>query len=388
LGVPEGVDVGQITVVEVDGTLAVVGNECAFTAQGTPVQGDLGLRGRQVGAVVFTRSLGKAMLITNLEFTAIADTAYMGWADTTGIAMWVDAVPGIVFFQSAARISVREGAASAEVGVYAATTDYDIAVVLGGYDTNGVPWDNAQVPANFLYGAAVFIRGGAFTDWTILWRTVDDNTASLEAIISIMAQAGTLDDFRVPVVNYSPVLQPTNKSTFTAANGTSLDAITPEVGGTWTEQNGDWDIQGNQTNVVANGGAAPWAIATVQSNIADIFLRATSTTAIPNALSGIICRFSDINNYWMALPNGVGNIHVLFERNGGVDTLRASAAVAIGAGTYLTAYLDGAARITFVSAFNAAATIHGMRGRNVGDDYDNFHIQPRDGTYSLLDRCA
>ena len=76
----------------------------------------------------------------------------------------------------------------------AATTDYQLAIVLGGYDVNATPFYAGQTPADYLYGAAFFIKGGAFgSNWTLLWRTALGNTATLYAAFSNYDASGTLD---------------------------------------------------------------------------------------------------------------------------------------------------------------------------------------------------
>jgi len=226
--VAEGITAGQLTVVEKDGTLAVVSNKCAFTVQGTPALGDLALV-----SLALTKSLGMTLYET-LNIASL--TAYMGfWDDANTIGN-----NRVYSFLSSTTWLARtyDGAGnqleSVSVAAFNADTDYQLCLVLGGYDSNGVPWRTGETAANYLYGAAWYVKGSTFSTWTLLWRTALVNISTLYAALSTYNAAGTIDDFRIPTDTLESVLQPTAMSTFTAANGTSLDAITPEVGGTWT----------------------------------------------------------------------------------------------------------------------------------------------------------
>lgn len=399
LGAPEGVDIGQLTVVEVDGTLAVVGNECAFTAQGTPVWGDLGLYSQAIA-----RTLGKAHFITDLNLdNDVTKASFYSWQDGANVGL-NDRVFTMTFTTSARIFAVvGDGAGvfstSVVVGAYVALTDYDIAIVLGGYDVNGVPWDDSQAAASYLYGCAMFIRGGAFANWTLLWRDVNTSIATLYAASSNLSHTGTMDDMRVSGYDYSAVLQPTVKDTFTDANGTSLDAHTPDVApAVWIEQAGNWDIQANRASVILN---AAIGVATLDSGISDMFIRGTGNVGAGGNDISIVYRYSDLNNYWFINASATANQFRIIERNGGVNTVRAVVGIAIGVaidyemtgtmnGQDMTAYLDGANRLAFASVFQQNATIHGLRGFDAAGGatftFDNFHFQPRDG-YAELDEC-
>jgi hypothetical protein len=257
----EGIRDGQLTVVEVDGTLAIVSNKCAFTAQATPTWGDQGFYSQAI-----TRSLGRGLLATiNVTATAGQKHLMMEWAQSATIdfAGGGNLETGFYLLQDGGLAANFATDPTVTLSTYVASTDYSLAVVLGGSNSSAVPYYSGQAAASYLYGAHLFIKGGAFTTWTLLWITRLENTATLYPAVSDYSHAGTIDDFRVPDVDLSAVLQPTCLSTFTAANGTSLDAITPEVGGAWTEQSGDWDVQSNRANP---DGAA---IATVDSGLDD-----------------------------------------------------------------------------------------------------------------------
>lgn len=373
----EGIQDGQLTVVEVDGTLAVVSNKLAFTAQGTPTWGDLGVYSQAI-----TRALGRGLLsITNMDATDKGEGH--GWQSVTDVALantvYWRALSGAGNYD----IYVLNGSENPTLFSYAAATDYEHAIVLGGFDSSGNPYYAGQAKASYDYGAWYFIKGGAFSTWTLLWVTTLDNTATLYAVFSSYQAAGTLDDFRVPDRDLSSIQVPMAYSSFTAGNGTSLDAITPEVGGGWTEQSGDWDIQTNRANP---DGAA---IATVSAPGAADGLVDCTVNGGAGDNPAIDLRYSDANNYWYLQADRVANQLELHEYNATVDTVRANAAVVINDNTDYAAraimygqtidgFLDGGNKITYaLAALNETSIIHGIRAENTAGEFDNFVAYPR-----------
>ena len=382
----EGVQRGNLTVVEADGTLALASNKCAFTAQGTPAWGDLGGYSQAI-----TKELGKVLLATynaddvtghsSVYLSVNADADPTGGIERFGIQIGADNIYALIDTAAALILATPSDA-----------TDYYLAIVSGGYDVNGVPWRAGETAASYLYGASLYIKGGAFTDWTLLWRGSAGNTAALYAALSFYSAAGTLDNFRVPDNLLPGVLQPVAMSTFDAANGTSLDAITPEVGGAWTEIIDGFTIQGNQAQ--ADGGGGGWCVATIDAGIADVLIRVTLTTSDGDGIGGqgIIARASDNQNLWFIdTVTHTTNLFRIVEYNGGGSTVRASAAVGIAVtttfdvvaicdGQTIDAFLDGGNKITYGSAtFNETVTKHGIGGQNQVTDslHNNFHVHAR-----------
>ncbi len=390
----EGVTDGQLTVVEKDGTLAIVSNKCAFTAQGTPVWGDLGFYSQAITRALGVGLLGTVRFDATTSFTRVAQWMDNGNVGTSNI------VYEMYFRSTGPDISllVWDGAGGLLENVvgpgWSAATDYQIAIILGGYDSNGVPWYSGEPAANYLYGAEFYIRGGAFTDWTKLWRTALGNIATLYAAFTSYSEAGTLNDFRVPDEDLKEVFQPTCLSTFTAPNGTSLDAITPEVGGGWTEQRGTWDIQGNRADIDAVEVGFPFALSTV-TGMADCIIDVT--TQWPGlCASGVIIRYSDNDNFWIV--RAIRTKIQIMEQNGGVFTERASTGIVLGINTdydlrgiaygqVIDGFVDGGNKMSYGSAaLNEAVTTCGLYGDLVAIQYDNFHISARtSAAYSILD---
>lgn len=378
----EGVTAGSLTVVEVDGTLALVSNKCTFTAQSTPVWGDLGLYSQAI-----TRTLGLGLL-ASVSNDATKKGMALAWHYQTGVPNPSLTIYGLVFDASGTALAARDLYDSTIViGAYAAATEYQFCLVLGGYDVNGVPWRSGQAAADYLYGASWYIEGGAYAMWTLLWRNAAANTSPLYAMLTTYNAAGTIDAFRVPDTSLSAVLQPTCLSTFTADNGVSLDAITPEVGGAWTEQAGNWDIQSSKARCADTGN--DHYNATVNAAAASVMADASVTMGTgTNAIGGLCVRLQDAANCWFVNAFRSGQFRIS-ELVAGGSTTRTSANLTIDGGqtcairaicygTTIDAFLDGGNKISYGSASNfLTETKHGvMEYRSTTtyseNQFDNF----------------
>ena len=377
----EGVALGQLTVVEVDGTLALVSNKCALTAQATPVWTDLGLVGELLGGGAFTKALGLGLLGTiNLSTW---EEMGLGWHSA---AAMVD--PDTMLF--ALQANTTDGQLDVEGGTQvhqslSVSTDYRLTLLCGGFDVNGTPYYSGQAKANYTYGAWYLLEIGGTQN--LLWLNKADNTASIYAILSSLDAVGTIDDIVVPIADLSAVQAAiTNFSSFDDDNDTSLDAITPEVGGAWTELAGDWDIQSNRATCATGVGMAT-VDAGVSNAIIDCIINRNTAS-----WGGLMLRVQDSTNFWLIQYDhdhmGTGT-YVLYSVILGSYTARATLQRAITASTDyrltvvldgddITFYVDGTGRTTFNSSFNNAKTVHGIYGGSTaGVQVDNYMIAPR-----------
>lgn len=391
---PGSVEDGTLTAVETDGTLAIVSNKLAFTAQGTPTWGDLGFYSQAI-----TRALGTGLLGTvNLDDGG-SGVAF-SWQTT---ASTFNGVAEEYAFRlvTAATDEVRAHepleASGRNVAAIAPSTDYQLAIVLGGADSNGVPWRSGEIAANYLYGAAFYIKGGGFTTWTKLWKATPGNTATLYAALSTYDEAGTIDDFRVPDADLSAVLQPNNLSTMGSAG--ELDAYVPDVGGGWSENIGDWDTSGGTLQATTLG------IGTF-TGLADSVYDAKIT--MPGAgvtAGGLVLRGSDYTgaseDYWYikVVPATVGNDFSIVEYAAGAVTTRAQTDVDFSAATAyairaindtqtIDAFADGGDKISYSSASSGqTSTDFGLRDEgNSNMTFDNVVLFNRTGNlYNILD---
>ena len=155
---------GTLTLVQTDGQFSISGGKLAFPAQSTPVMGDQSLWGE-----VLTRVAGRAVIgvvnFSTASYMALGyDSEQSGTVDDRAISL------------SGGTWSA-DGAI--ELGATASTTtDYKLCIVarsLGGF---------------------YFIKGGSFTDWTLVWVS-PTGSASVYPVFANYDSAGTLDTFRI-----------------------------------------------------------------------------------------------------------------------------------------------------------------------------------------------
>jgi len=374
----EGASAGQGTATEGDGTLAVVSNKLALTAQSTPAWADLGVAFAKTGGGTFTKSLGLGL--SNIINLSTWEEMGFGWDSVTTIGDPDNFIYAIQANATNGQLDIEGGTAVA-TGL-SASTDYRFFLVLGGYDSNGVPWYTGETAADYLYGAALYLE--ISSTFYLLWRWSDDNTSALYALLASLDAVGTVYNVIVPDVDLSAVLQPTALSTFDAANGTSLDAITPEVGGGWTEQSGNWDIQGNTAR--SDGDSTNAIIDTLES---DVIIDCALTTPA-NARGSIVARYSDGTHMWLGNVRNPDNDIRIMEVNGAFIERASAAFVVTDDQTYdlrmicdgqtIDFFIDGGDKISYgLAATNENETTYGLR-RDAGVNtqaYNNFAIYPR-----------
>jgi hypothetical protein len=360
--VAEGVTDGSLTVVETDGTIELLSNRLRLSGKAA--------YGWDLGAYEPTgiaRALGYTLL-GKWEGNHANAQSYVGWQDTAVVADRGAADYAAGFGVAAEIYAYSDAETTVVVAMFVADTEYEVALVLGGYDSSEVPWYSGKGGTND-YGCAFYIKGGVFTRYA--------------------THITYYDSIRVPDSDLSAVLQPTCLSTFDAANGTSLDtANLPEVGADWVEQAGNWDIQGNR----AENGSAGTDIATVDAAVADVMVDVTAQLPVGGADHQItsVVRFSDTSNHWIIGLTDVSAKFRIIELNAGGATERATTNVVVNAATdydiravldgqTIDAYLDGGDKISYGSAaLNETVTKHGIRTKNEANcQFENFAVYPR-----------
>jgi len=373
-----GVENGSLTVVDTDaGTVEVLGNVLKITNTAGVVTG---IYGASVG-----RSIG-VTLLSSFTINTAGSSTHLG-------------------FNSSASIDVatyRQGTFRMEVGstVYygfgeyvavsnsplAVSTEYQMALVIGGYDVNGVPYKIGDTKSNFTYGMTLMIKGGAYTNWTLFWKSTAGNAATLYPVSSGWTYVNTLDNFRIPDKDLSAVLQPVVLDTFTDANGTALTAHTSDVGaGAWTNLVGTFDIQSNVANCTSVGATAyggSTAVAVKNCGISDGVLEVVNPSTGNDRL--LVFRATDKDNMWFATV-WLGNMK-LSEITAGVHTYRASSTPTMTAGGKITVILDGqnisafyngANKIGYTSSVRQTVATHGFGAWGTTMTIDNFACFPR-----------
>jgi len=208
--------------------------------------------------------------------------------------------------------------------------------------------------------------------------------------LSLLDAVGTIDNFKVPDVDMSAVLQPVVKDTFAGTNGTGLDAHDPDVdaeAGGWTEYSGAWEI--NEGHARQTTGAAGYYTASVDAGEADVFVRAILRLGQSNGLPAVVVRQTDDDNYLEVQIRADVNEIRLVKMEGGGGAGLDSAVVTIDAdtdyevtvrceGETISGWVDGGELVTASGlAFNKTATRHGFMDYGGRQSlFDNFHVQP------------
>ena len=129
-----------------------------------------------------------------------------------------------IFFHSSGSVLVghnNPSTASARVTVatvaYSNSTEYEVAIIQGGYTSAGVPDSTAA------YGAFFFIKGGAFSNWTLMWAgDVGDGRYNSNGYVMARVFSGAFlyDDIKVPTSVLTSPLVPANIDTSVATTDT------------------------------------------------------------------------------------------------------------------------------------------------------------------------
>lgn len=305
---------------------------------------------------------------------------------STSAAVSGDTQPGFVL-SSPNFIRVTFGNAFADVSISITNdTIYHIALVRGGYSaetSTSDPFEDGDTESSYDDGGALLIKGGVFTNWTLLGKT-----ASAAPIGYLQYQVTATDPsllwLRVPDnVSGLPLVAPTIADRF-GTNG-SLDA-SPEA--TWTERSGNWDISGG---VASCNGAG---IATITGS-ADGVIEGSLNGGTDDD-PGLVFRYSDANNYWYAQVDVTNNLLEIHKVDGGTDTVEASSAFTFSASTdyricvtlegdRIYAYVDfgNNSDAAVTDSHNSTATEHGLIAGTANSSWTNFAYTPRTGFTDL-----
>lgn len=192
------VDVGgPLTTVQVDGQLSQNGGKLVFPAQTTPAWGDL-----RIDGAALTRVVGRT-LISEISLNVSGSFGpQIGWDSNTA-----GEISPYSFYVAGANVSPGSGFGNV-ITAFASNTTYQIAHVLRST------------------GAFLFIKGGAFTNWTLLWVWDAATTTPLFPTINVYDRGGTLDNFRVlDLATFAADAQVyTNRLTSVSAGATTTHA--------------------------------------------------------------------------------------------------------------------------------------------------------------------
>jgi hypothetical protein len=259
-----------------------------------------------------SRIVGRALV---MQMTVTANRAQLGWlGNNTATAASITNARAAAFDQNTTTLSVISNSATGiAVATLVLSTAYQFAVV-------------ARAA-----GAFYFIKGGVFTNWTLVYV----HTTNVQGILyPFLCNIGTTTAFtsdylRVPSAQWLPTpLASDGFSAWGATDGLG-HAETTGVGSggsgeAWTANAGTWiATAGAASASVLSGGLA---IATVETASADVLATVKATRSAGNA--GLIVRYVDDSNYVYALHNGTNA--QLIKRVATVETTLVNAPTAPG----------------------------------------------------------
>lgn len=190
-GTPAEPGPGTRTVSDTNNKLSIAGGVAVFATGGVG-EGSPGLwYGSQ------TRVFGLVLIGRINSNSGGGNGPGIGW-DLSAVTPLND----ILRFLGAGVLSVRpNGGTLVNVGLFTDGVSYDVASILRAT------------------GVYYFIKGGAFTNWTLLWQTSAGNAAGQFPAVGAMAVNSifTADNIRVPVPLFTPI--PLAYDTFTRADG-------------------------------------------------------------------------------------------------------------------------------------------------------------------------
>jgi hypothetical protein len=368
---------GALTLVETDGTWAVSGGNLDFTAQSTPAWGDQGFYGDAVARVA-----GR-MFMTVLNPSATNKEMWFGWSVNQRVTsdFPADGAAMAGFHSTSTPLRLRNDDKYITLSTvnYSTSTDYNVAIILRSA------------------GSFIYMKGGAYTDWSLLYVEDTDSTATLYPVVSVKNHSGSFDDFRIPSLPYIPT--PLAYDTFTRDDSDSLgstETTGPDgqgcVARAWTESNGDWDIISNKAqNVGSAPGGASWVLSTDVTD-SDMFVECVQQSTSASGDMGIVWRYTDNDNLWAALGSVASNTWILYERTTGTWNNRTSGTPTLSAttdynlkasvaGNVHNVWLDDANHLTYTSVSHITATKAGIRSglaNNKVDSFTSWPINPQD----------
>lgn len=245
--VSEGVNAGSLTVVDTStGTVKIVSNELEVI--GSTSYSTTGLYGNEA----ISRTLGKAIFSKSKTYLNSVRSIY-GLHTVKGLASGINA--GVR--RENTLIGIMRAAAATFVATLAHNTEYHVLTLLGGYNVSREPFKTGDTPANFLYGSRLLIKGGAFTEWTLLATEEWYNSATLYVNITCYdPNKTTFADVLIPtnVLDVDVMFQPVFMDLFTGDNDDQLvSAHTPDVVGGATGTGNPWESGGTTWTIQSNG---------------------------------------------------------------------------------------------------------------------------------------
>ncbi len=233
---------GTRTVTDTESKLSIASAALTFAGgKATPAWGDPGLWYSSV-----TRTAGKTLLGQINVSTVGGNGLQFGFpSNTTG----GNARSGIRL--ASTNIALVEGGSFiTNIGTYSTATQYNLAVVLRST------------------GAYLFIKGGSFSNWTLLWVGAVDSTSTLYPAVFNNNIIFTADNIAIPTTLYTPVPLVSDGFSASTTDGSGNAENNGTTGTSWTGST--WTVSGGSVSnsptagseLLTDGGLENWTSAT------------------------------------------------------------------------------------------------------------------------------
>lgn len=366
---------GGRNAVDTGGKLSLAGGFAVFNA-GAPTSGD---------PIILYRALprtGGRVLVSEINLSGPTAPARIGF----NVSGFVGNTYSAIMFSSSAVISATlSGTTISGLGAWAAATNYQVAVIL-----------------RAATGIMILIKGGTFTNWTLLW--ISDLIGGAiwhPCIAAISSGSGFVCSYvRVPrpVWLLSPLLSDGFSSWGISDGRGHAEGIAGIYGSggaglAWTADVGTWIATAGVAS--ASVLVSSVAIATINCGKANHVVM-VNCTLVAGTMS-IIVRWVDANNFVQVRVTPTNN--QLVKVVAGVTTTVQDSAVTYVAGAQLVVASEGTkfrryynnvfvgAEQTIADAALQSPTAIGLRSTDTGNTFDNFQAYARGtgGEYSILD---
>lgn len=279
-GTPAEPTGGNRTVVDVNNKISINNNSLVFST------GGVSLSGLQYPSL--SRTSGMITIYQVVPGDTSGNTT-VGWTNITRNGIEVIRING----GGAAVIGIVANATgSIQLGTIVASGAYYLAVILR------------------TTGSYYFVKGGAYSYWTLLWEYHLGTTSSMFPSVTMgnTSAISRTNFVKIPTILWLP--SPTVSDSFARENG-SLGttngrghAETTGIGSggsgfTWTNTLGTWAISNNTATATSISGSA---FATVNSGKSDVMVDVKVTRG--GGVAGIVLRYANSTNYVIAYYDG------------------------------------------------------------------------------------
>ena len=377
---------GTRTVVDVESKITISSDALQLAPQVSAAYGD-----EELVYPPIARTAGR-FIIAESMFAGIAST------DESAFGLWKSAsgnspanagtIEHFLWFYRNGALYARSGTTGPSQLSYAASTSYKFAIVLR---TTGVFW---------------FIKGGAFTNWTLFEITNANTTATLYPAFVGYNRAFSSQYIRIPDTLWlpTPLVSDGYGSNYGISDGYGhAEGIAGGIGAggsgvTWSNAGGTWSTSGGKAINTSPSGLVQ-QISVANLSCADVYAGASVVRALSQQV-GLALNWDSASspaNGLLVYSDGAGNIKV-DKYVSGSPTNVSTTAFTYSAGARLVCTMNaGALRVYYNDALITTATIvdagiltgqfHGLFSSDASNTLDDLTIYATGtgGEYSQLD---